>query len=463
MANVNLIIDALLKHKTDEMIANTLNIIVVGKSGVGKSSFLNYLIGKEIFQTGIGEPVTQTYFDKREMPANEDGVKYVLYDTKGIEPTTTQECQTKIIEKINECDKKSNYFEWIHSIYYCFDATAGRIEPFEYNFIISMSKQLSVIVLLTKSDKVGQDKIELLTEEIHLRTNPGVLVIPVCSIETKGTFKNPTPTLPYGREDVLSASFYGLYNKVATIVPQKSVENLQKLIQSIEPLSTEAIVEMGYKESGRKMISLEWKEPNIEILKRIQDELNRANSNSSKELFDNVLEFYKKVNKFTPQVLFLTEATSAFHELKNFDVDIAIYNVWFRIKKMNETKQKLDNCVIFYDNELDSYNDAIEEYKSTIKRIRVKLTDCVDKYLRIYKGELLQYGKLCINNVHEESSTFYSVVDLSRDENIYAKLLSYALENGGISNDERRLLNKLREEFKITEEKAQKIEIFLKK
>ena len=41
----------------------SLNIIIAGKSGAGKSSFLNYLIGENHFKVGEGMPVTQDYFD----------------------------------------------------------------------------------------------------------------------------------------------------------------------------------------------------------------------------------------------------------------------------------------------------------------------------------------------------------------------------------------------------------------
>ena len=37
------------------------NIILLGRTGVGKSSFINYIIGKEICKTGNGKSVTQTY------------------------------------------------------------------------------------------------------------------------------------------------------------------------------------------------------------------------------------------------------------------------------------------------------------------------------------------------------------------------------------------------------------------
>ncbi|EGQ9289513.1 GTP-binding protein, partial [Vibrio parahaemolyticus] len=34
-----------------------VNLIVIGKTGVGKSSFCNYIFGEELFERGDGAPV----------------------------------------------------------------------------------------------------------------------------------------------------------------------------------------------------------------------------------------------------------------------------------------------------------------------------------------------------------------------------------------------------------------------
>ena len=57
-----------------------LNIIVAGKTGVGKSTLINSMFRENLAETGIGKPVTQHMrkISKKGVPLN-------IYDTKGFE------------------------------------------------------------------------------------------------------------------------------------------------------------------------------------------------------------------------------------------------------------------------------------------------------------------------------------------------------------------------------------------
>ena len=59
---------------------NKLNVMVLGKTGVGKSTLINSVFQEPIAQTGIGKPVTSRIkkYEKADYPLS-------IYDTPGLE------------------------------------------------------------------------------------------------------------------------------------------------------------------------------------------------------------------------------------------------------------------------------------------------------------------------------------------------------------------------------------------
>ena len=56
------------------------NIMVLGKTGVGKSTLINNLFSEKIVETGIGRPVTQEI-----KKIEKEGFPLALYDVPGLE------------------------------------------------------------------------------------------------------------------------------------------------------------------------------------------------------------------------------------------------------------------------------------------------------------------------------------------------------------------------------------------
>ena len=57
---------------------NTLNIIVAGKTGVGKSTLINAVFRDKLAETGMGKPVTD-----HMRKISKKGIPLATYDTKG--------------------------------------------------------------------------------------------------------------------------------------------------------------------------------------------------------------------------------------------------------------------------------------------------------------------------------------------------------------------------------------------
>lgn len=126
-----------------------VNLIISGKTGVGKSTLLNAAFREDLAATGVGEPVTpeiRMYTDsKKQYPLR-------IYDTMGLE--LSAERQEYAIQQIHElCEKKKatgNMDEAIHVMWYCVHGNGARFEPYEEAFINEVSKEIPVVIVLTQ-------------------------------------------------------------------------------------------------------------------------------------------------------------------------------------------------------------------------------------------------------------------------------------------------------------------------
>lgn len=122
-----------------------VNILIVGKTGVGKSTLINNVFREKLADTGIGKPVT-----KHLRRITKEGIPIVLYDTRGLElkEAVQKEVKKEIFDLVK---KKKNTNEAIHVVYYCIQASSSRIEELELELIKEISENNPVILVLTQS------------------------------------------------------------------------------------------------------------------------------------------------------------------------------------------------------------------------------------------------------------------------------------------------------------------------
>ncbi len=137
-----------------EKISNlaTLNIIVAGKTGVGKSTLINSVFREELTETGMGRPVTEHIrrISKTDFPL-------VVYDTKGFELSekVQQEVKDEIMKTIRDSLACNDINTAIHCIWYCVNAASNRIEDEELAWLRELGAeneitQVPIIVVLTQ-------------------------------------------------------------------------------------------------------------------------------------------------------------------------------------------------------------------------------------------------------------------------------------------------------------------------
>lgn len=204
------------------------NIMLLGRTGVGKSAFINYLVGQEVSKTGVGMPVTQG-FDTYEFN-KVAGIPLRIFDSKGLEVMDYGEIRKNIISFAQEHCGSEDIFEWMHSIFYCINANAGRIEQEEIDLIKELNGKVSqtihVIMTHCESSEEGQKKSATLIDYLRSQLrDKKVHIYCVNSVESKTRVSN---TLQFGRQEVLNQIFELLWSDMSHKIAREYAKEFRR-------------------------------------------------------------------------------------------------------------------------------------------------------------------------------------------------------------------------------------------
>lgn len=213
-----------------------LNILLIGKSGVGKSTLINSLFRGKFAETGLGRPVTKEIrkIEKKDFPLT-------IYDTPGFELASGQQKKVKdeITEIISKGAASKDFSEAIHCIWYCINVGGNRtFDESEYRWLKELTEsnktsQVPIMVILTQA--VPKPKAEEMKRLVEKENLDIVKVIPVLAQDM------------YFDEDY-TAKAYGLDTLVtimSEVLPdelQDTFENLQQVLLESKVKKSRAIV-----------------------------------------------------------------------------------------------------------------------------------------------------------------------------------------------------------------------------
>lgn len=201
------------------------NVMILGKTGAGKSTLINSVLRENIVKTGTGKPVTQEM-----IKISKAGVPVSVYDTRGLEleGAVQEKVRKEVVEEIKKRALSEKKEDYIHIAWYCINSRSSRIEDYEIAWIKDLSEVLDVIIIITQSIGDGWKDLE---SEIAGMNLPVKGVIPVLA-ERFEVFEGKHIE-PFGLEELVDLTL-----KSMDTAAQRAFINAQKV--SVEVKVNEA-------------------------------------------------------------------------------------------------------------------------------------------------------------------------------------------------------------------------------
>lgn len=248
------------------------NVLVMGKTGTGKSTLLNYICDANLAQTGTGKPVTGEGIYDYVVKINNQDVR--IFDSWGIEAGKVDRWKDLIRKSLKDHGVQKSVQDWFHSVIYCIQAGGGRVEDIDVEIIRQfLLDGYKITIVLTKADQVDENEETTMKKVIssELCGKAGDLskqlnIVATCA-EKKITRSGETQ--PFGKEEVCQAILDGWKNTVLERLPKHVIARICEYVQNeMNDIRSEAMSReiSGLEEDNSEIYS--WINQNVDLLTR---------------------------------------------------------------------------------------------------------------------------------------------------------------------------------------------------
>ncbi len=340
------------------------NVVLIGKTGAGKSSFANYLFESDKFKTSLGRRGTDWHDNFQQNTVDYSGVRVNVFDSVGLEEHIINpwkdEFKTFLDKKCNKTDAVLKADELLHIIFYVINASSGRAEDLIAFKDLLHKYDIPVTVILTNCDIASQEKKEGIKEVCF--NNGFTDVIEVCSVKKRTRMGSSEP---FGREEALARVIDASAVKVGK---ELTLAVLDGLIKKFSEIKTTLISEI---ENSNLSIF------NLDSLENLNaDEL--LSDFDNLEIDDLIPNYYRNYINFIDSIDTPSDTSIAFDNLFT-KLDNFLDN--FDLEKMSFYKEMDAKVKALDDDEVSVIGKAWALLSLGYRIIRIKTTieECIEE------------------------------------------------------------------------------------